>query len=148
MSAIIVQPSELAQWHALINEAQSRCSNTLPEDIESYLVYLLMRFSKRPEMASNMLALEFIKSLKASGDLRTEQLRDVGDKCLLFSGLFPGLAKKRHVSLSYFSDIGQSAYALISDHELGLNGRLFQALYQAFDSMIRVLQALRYCHEV
>ncbi len=53
---LIVHPTDLAQWHALINEAQAMRSLQLAEDLESYVVFLLMRFTSRPEIASTILA--------------------------------------------------------------------------------------------
>jgi len=50
MSQLILYPTETAQWHALVNEAQVSTRLMLNEDTESYLVFLLMRFSQSSEV--------------------------------------------------------------------------------------------------
>jgi hypothetical protein len=85
MDKLIIQPTAMAEWHSLVLEAEVASSLELGEELESYLVFLLLRFSARPEMAQSILALEFLQSLHTLGEKRLEQLRDLGDKCLLFS---------------------------------------------------------------
>ena len=49
MSELYLQPTPVAQWHALVNEAQLGCDVELGEELESYLVFMLMRFSDTRE---------------------------------------------------------------------------------------------------
>ncbi|MCW5589299.1 MAG: hypothetical protein KIT27_06500 [Legionellales bacterium] len=142
MKKIDLQPTMTAQWHALVNEAQHHTQIYLNEDLESYLVFLLIRFSQRPEMAGAILAMEFLESLHLLRRKREIQLRDVGDKCLLFSGLFPGVAQKRQVSDDYFVNMGQSAYSLLADGD-EQSARLYNNLSVAFENLITVLRAMR-----
>ena len=44
MTRLILEPTSVAQWQALVREAQSECNCNLDETLESYLVFLLMRF--------------------------------------------------------------------------------------------------------
>ena len=144
MEKVIIHPSftAQAQWHALVNDAEKACVLELGEEIESYLVFLLMRFAGRADLGSSILALEFLQSLHSSGEVRIEKLKELGDKCLLFSGLFPEQAKRRHVTRNYFTDMGQSAYSLIHDREGGW-AELYGALSEAFINMTTVLNVMR-----
>src|SRR5689334_10421216 len=111
MQSLILHPTATAQWHDLILTAQRTASIHLQEDLECYLVFLLMRFSDNPQLAGSVLGLDF---LEAYSKYRHQQLKEVGDKCLLYAGLFPGRAIKRRVKISYFVKLGQTAYATIS----------------------------------
>ena len=104
MRELILHPTDLSQWHALLNEAQTQVHQTLPIDIESYLVFMLMRFITQNQLLSSILALEFLETLQQNGaisrSVRLDHLQTIGDKSLLFCSLFPGMAQK-HVSLHY-----------------------------------------------
>lgn len=143
MSELVLKPTATAQWHSLINDAQSQCNLHLGEDQESYLVFLLMRFIERPELASKIMAMEFLQSMHKSGKERSDSLRDVGDQCLLFSGLFPKRAERRRVKVSYFVNIGKAAYTQLSETRMEGLAKLYQTLALQFVAMMDVLQAVR-----
>jgi hypothetical protein len=67
----------------------------------------------------------------------------VGDKSLLFCGLFPGIAEQRHVSLSYFSDMGQAAYLTASELQDKETADLYFQLSIQFITLQQILQAMR-----
>lgn len=140
--SLILGPTSMAQWQSLILEAEQACSVNLSEETESYLVFLLMRFIEKPDIASSILGLEFLEGAQDLSRAREEKLRDVGDKCLLYSGLFPGRAERRRVSISYFVNLGQAAYHTLSDHSSRL-AALYYALCEKFVAMMEVLQTTR-----
>src|SRR5437899_10481277 len=113
MSRLIIQPTEIAQWQELIKEAENSSQLVLNEELESYLVFLLIRFTGQPQLAKSVLALEFLENSRCLGQKQQEELRNVGDKCLLISGLFPGRAQRRRVKISYFVQLGQNAYVAL-----------------------------------
>ncbi len=142
MKALILQPTDLAQWHALVAEAQAACHLSLDEPLESYLVFLLMRFAHRPDLTRSIMALEFLEAQHHCGQ-QADRLREVGDRCLLFSGLFPQIAETRLVRVSYFVRIGRSAYdqlALLVDRK---RDALYGRLADAFVAVMDVLHAMR-----
>lgn len=143
MKKLIIHPTDMSQWHALVNEAQLLRSCTLAEDLESYLVFLLMRFASQPKVVSSVLAIDFLDIANTSGQERNDRLRELGDKSLLFSGLFPGIAQKKQVNLNYFIDIGQSAYGTLSSVSEQNIADLFAALREDFLTLMDVLQAMR-----
>ena len=142
MTELVLQPTETAHWHVLVNEAQCAAACQLEEPLESYLVFLLMRFTRRPDMLSRIMASDYLESQK-NGKVREEQLRDVGDHCLLLSGLFPSQAQRRRVSPGYFVDLGRSAYYEIAERGLHMAHTLFADLAREFVMLMDTLQAIR-----
>ena len=143
MDKLIINPTTMSQWQSLVTEASQLCSTSLEEEIESYLVFLLMRYSSSPDIAHNTVALEFLKAHDLPGEQKTETLRAVGDRCLLISGLFPGRARKRHVKISYFVHIGKSAYLSLSEVSDSGVATLFAELSKSFVPMMDVLHSMR-----
>lgn len=143
MTQVILGPTPVAQWYELITEAESTCSIKLGEQVESYLVFMLMRFLQKPDIAHSTLALEFLENIERVGSHRLDHLRDVGDKCLLFSGFFPARARRKRVSVTYFVRLGQTAYQTLAD-QTGKNWAvLYSALTQQFIPMMDILQTIR-----
>lgn len=143
MKQLILHPTDTSQWYALVNEAQAATRLVLNENTESYLVFLLMRFALGPKLVESVIALDFLESMHRPRLLQLELLRDVGDKSLLCSGLFPGLAKRRHVSLNYFSEMGQAAYLTIGEMEERQTAALYFQLSAQFITLQQILQAMR-----
>ena len=140
---LIQHSTAVEQWRRLVIDGESACSLSLGEDLESYLVFMLMRFANSPEVAVSILAMDFLESLHTMGKKRHEQLRDVGDKCLLFSGLFPGRAERRHVKISYYVELGQNAYGVLSGLSKKNAAHLFQSLCHHFVALMDVMHAMR-----
>ena len=143
MTTLTLHPTALAQWQALVNEAENTCKTPLGEDLQSYLVFLLMRYMTASEFANSLLAIEYLTSLNQQGRLREIQLRDVGDKCLLYSGLFPNHAERRRVKISYYVDLGISAYSSLALSLQGIRAQIFNQLSYQFVLLMDVLQAVR-----
>lgn len=143
MAALILEPTTTAQWQRLVQEASAHASRTLAEDLESYLVFLLARCCAQTDVLQRVMALEYLHGLAAQGSVRNERLRDVGDYCLLFTGLFPHLARRRLVRISYFVEIGRSAYLQLSEAAHQSAANLYSDLSTAFVMLMDVLQSMR-----
>lgn len=143
MNTLILHPTETCQWHALVNEAQASTRLVLNEDTESYLVFLLMRFTQGSKLIESIIALDFLGAMHTSTNRQVELLRDVGDKSLLFCGLFPGVAERRHVSLEYFSEMGQAAYLSAGEMQVNQLAGLYMQLSSDFVMLKQILQAMR-----
>lgn len=126
-----------APWHSLVVEAEARLGAHLPEDMESYLVFMLMRHLRDATLCRGSIALSFLESLQAPGTLRPDALRRVGDQCLLFTGFFPEQARRRGVSMDYFVQIGRNAYAQLARQPL------FTALACHFVLLADILAQIR-----
>jgi len=137
--SIVTNVTPTALWHEIVHEAEQSCSVTLKEDIESYLVFLLMRYINKPEFVKQIIASEFLQSMELTPAKREVALQEVGDKCLLFAGLFPSIAESRLVRLSYFVKIGQAAYVRISKK----SNDLYDHLGRQFVPLMDILQSIR-----
>ena len=142
MRRILDQPGNISHWQALVAEAEELSGVQLDEELESYLVFTLMRYLRRPEMTQRILALDFLEAFQQSHPQRSEALRDVGDQCLLFSGLFPRRAERRRVRVSYYVKLGRSAYQNLAD-SLNKTADLFARLAEEFIVAMDTLQAIR-----
>jgi hypothetical protein len=143
MQTLILEPTSQSQWQALVQEAQASCDRRLDETLESYLVFLLMRFCNQPHCTSRIIAEDYLNSQACSGELRIERLRDVGDHCLLFSGMFPQLAERRLVRVSYFVNLGRSSYQQLSDRLDHSWSVVYEHLSRAFVVLMDILHAMR-----
>ena len=143
MKELILHPTDISQWYALVNEAEAATQLALNENTESYLVFLLQRFSQAPQLLESVIAIDFLESMGASGQPHIDKLRAVGDKSLLLSGLFPGIAQRRHVTIDYYTGMGQTAYLTISELKHASVSELYLELSECFTSMQKILQAMR-----
>lgn len=142
MSKIVLE-SAAASWQKLVLEAEARCQMPLNEDLESYLVFLLMRHTEKPEITSNIMAMDYLESLAANGQNQQDKLRDVGDQCLIFSGLFPKIAERRLVKISYYANIGVSAYHSLADTCRTQLQEFYHLLAEEFVRLMDILQVIR-----
>ena len=136
---LLVNSTPTSLWYQIIHEAEAACEIPLEAEVESYLVFLMMRYTSKPEIARHIMATDFLKAYGSGPHQRQLVLQEVGDKCLLFSGLFPGIAEKRLVKVSYFVNLGQSSYATLSKTE----NDLYCSLSNQFVALMDVLQSLR-----
>jgi hypothetical protein len=143
MKELILHPTDLSQWYTIVNEAQASTNLVLDEGVESYLVFLLMRFSQNPHLMESIVALDFLESMHSSSKKQVALMREVGDKSLLFCGLFPGMASKRHVKLDYFSGMGQAAYLTVSELEEPSSSDLYIRLSTQFTNLQHILESMR-----
>ncbi len=143
MSRIIVGSSSTAEWQKLVHDGEIASDTQLGEELQSYLVFLLMRYLAKPDLTNRIMALEYIDSLASSGSIQKEQLRDVGDSCLLFSGFFPKVADKRRVNVGYYVGMGQSAYHQLAEICQEKMSDLFHCVGDGFVRLMDVLQAIR-----
>ncbi len=143
MGTILTDTSTTALWHTLLKDAETRASANLEEDLESYLVFLLMRHQRDDALGQRVLALDWMSSLELQGQARIDALQAVGDRCLLLAGLYPEQANRRLVSLSYFLMMGQSAYDELAAGLKNTMSKLYHHLANAFVGLVRVLIEIR-----
>jgi hypothetical protein len=141
---LLINPNPNGLWRDIIHEAEAECRSNLQVELESYLIDLLVRFTNKPEVAKQIMGIQFMESLKQTPTERDVALQNVGDSCLIYSGLFPGIAEKRLVKISYFVDLGRSAYSTISR----TSNDLYDLLTQRFVALMDILQSLGKRHEL
>lgn len=143
MPASIRQGARTELWQELVREAERRADRTLDELRESYLVFVLLRHQGDDCLLARTQALEWLSAQEEIGTARADALRDVGDRCLLIAGLFPGLAERRRVSVDYYIDLGRGAYDEAAHCSRAGYADLFQRLAQGYHDLVWVLRALR-----
>lgn len=144
MAMIITEHTNTEMWQKLVQHAGEHCHLTLDEELESYLVFMLMRHLDDTALADTVIAPRYLKGLLMQGRSGIQQLQTVGDQCLLFSGLFPKRTRRRLVKASYYVDIGRSAYLQLADRLKQTYAQLYQNLSTHFVEMMDILQALRF----
>ena len=143
MSDIPTQTAATAQWRELVKEAMSYNGVNLDEELESYLVFLLMRYMKETDLTSRVMALEYLRGMQSPASERNERMRDVGDQCLLFSGLYPKQAQRRQVKISYYVKMGRSAYSSLSGYTQSALATMYSNLADSFVALMDTLLAMR-----
>ena len=106
-----------------------------------------MRYTNNAELGADIVALDYQHSAACEGWHQKIILRDIGDKCLIYTGLFPGYAQIRHVGTGYFINIGQSAYGRLSELHTQLERDLYATLSHNFTHLTDVLQSARKIHK-
>ena len=128
--------SSEAQWHSLLHEAQTKVHLQLSEMLEHYLVVLLIRFTRRAESLCQAVAPHYLEAMRKENlQQRPGELRDVGDTCLLLSGLFPGRTSKLAVNTDYYISLGRSAYGEAATHLDTDDHPLFMSLAQGLSTL-------------
>lgn len=135
----IVQGDATGLWRDLVQEGEARSATALEEEVEAYLVFVLMRYVGDSTLLRRTMALELLEALQGAGRSRMDDLREVGDRCLLIAGWFPRLAARRRVGPRYFADLGRGAYGQLADAARQAYADLYAKLAQAFDPMVAVL---------
>ena len=143
MSLIYPEHTVTGAWHQLLQDAGDSCQFSMDEEMQSYLVYMLMRHTKDIEIADNVMANRYLQGLQAQGLQAIEQMRDVGDQCLLYCGFFPERCSRRLVKTRYYMDLGRSAYADLSARMKQGYADMYQKLAQHFVALMDVLLAMR-----
>ena len=143
MADILTRETVTALWQELVRDAERKAGRPLGEDLESYLVFTLMRHYRDAPLAHRVVALEWLEALQRDGRQREDELRDVGDRCLLIAGLYPELAQRRRVPLAYFVDVGRSAYDQLASELRAALAELYAQLARAFAQLVRVLVEVR-----
>jgi hypothetical protein len=133
---LLTNDNALILWRDTVKEAEDQCSILLKQELENYLVTLLAQYSRKPEIAKQVFATAFLEAQHAHDNYSLQQM---GDQCLLFAGLFPRAAEGKLVKVSYFVDLGRSAYTSISIK----TNDLFSSLAFQFVMLMDILQSIR-----
>ncbi|MDF1797454.1 MAG: hypothetical protein P1U63_13040 [Coxiellaceae bacterium] len=144
-SHFIIQPTSQAIWHHVVKDAHQQSGYQYNEEVENYLVMTLEKFLTDNQFACETVAIKLLEGLTDDSFAQGDRLRDVGDECLLLSGLFPERALKRNVSLSYYIGAGRQAYKTLSHQssESFHNPVLFAALSTHFTGLMDILHLIR-----
>jgi hypothetical protein len=137
---LLIDTTSLALWHTIVHDAETSCNIMLERELEAYLVFLLMRYVNKPELVQQVIAPQFLAANDSRHAAGRVVMQEVGDKCLLLAGLFPAIAEKRLVKLSYFVNLGQAAYLATSKKSSDLH----DLLAHQFVALMDILQSIRH----
>lgn len=145
MNGIHLSSSITAEWHSLVSDAEAQCGFHVDDSLRHYLIITLDHFTTDSQLASVVIAIDFLEGLESFGRIGNSLLRQVGDRCLLLSGLFPEQARKRLVNEEYFVSIGRQAYETIATVSIqaAYHSELFHQLSEEFIHLTQILQAMR-----
>jgi len=99
-------------FYNMVKENNEFTGADLPEDIEVYIIMLLAYYTDRPlDVLETNFGLSFLQISKN----KYKFTKELGDKSLFVSGVFPDLGVKYGIKKSYYQDIGISCYETISE---------------------------------
>lgn len=145
MNKLLTNTTEMAHWHQLVLDTQNAKGIYLSEPLENYLVLTLCAYTTRTSLASIVLAIEFLECINELSHQNLLKLRDVGDHCLILSGLFPERIKRKNISASYLENIGREAYYTLSYAPIQwqLDHQLFYQLFENYGDITQLLRGIR-----
>lgn len=126
----------------LVSQASSELGRRPSPLASSYLVDLLdsrvraPRPAPGPDAAPETLAESLVEALLSDGSARLARLRALGDRALFDAGFFGASLRRRTVGVSYYRDIGSSAYLRVSH---GTGSPLFEELATGFALFVELL---------
>lgn len=130
-----------SSWYDLLVEAQKETSIFLPPSLEHYVSLLLKHYLSRLDFFEEPIGFELLACSTKPAPLIHYQ--DVGDRCLIISGLFPDFVVRKNVSQGYLKKIGKSAYYQVSLHSDKTIQPLFYRLSTQFEEISTILGHFR-----
>jgi hypothetical protein len=94
--------------YELIKRAENELTINLPHELEAYLVHLFAYYMDKPRVNTVPVGLRLLSASTLPVSVRKEELKAVGDECLLINSM--GWGSNRWPSKSYYADMGQTAY--------------------------------------
>lgn len=127
------QPYIKASWE-LVLQAEGKAEVTLDDSLEAYLVHMMARNFRNPNLPPEIICLEFPAA-------RTpEDFRQIGDSCLFVDAW--RVRKARLVSSDYYQNLGRIAYASAALASRPID-EMFEQVAQAFPMLSRVLRGVQ-----
>lgn len=131
---------ESAHWYAMLGRAEYMIQDSLPEEVEYYLVNLFFRQDKEALVVFDGQHAFFTNDSEESDYAKLQRL---GDKCLLLCGFFPEFSQMYRVAMEDWLDMGANAYRrliLLADED---EESLFQFLSNNFSSVAELLAQMQ-----
>lgn len=132
-------------WVDLLKEGQDRAHVSLSETEESYTVFMLQRFTRRTDLTTITFALAFMEHERESPVRRQDSLWETADASLLVAGLFPERARRKNVSVSYFTDMSQICFFELAGICDRLNHQGEANMYREIGAGVERVAYVLYC---
>ena len=136
LTSLAVDESLASYFFDQFERAQQRDSDALDDEIEAYVIHLLVDHLRRPNVAgrtSPALATQYL----AARERGATALREVGDRALYIAGVVPRSLDRSPVDVRYVAGIGEAAYRGVHARQSRLE--LFERLADGFGSIIALL---------
>jgi hypothetical protein len=115
-TALSIESNATVYFHDLIVEAQERQNLRVHEDVEFYLVNLLVDYlSINAAQQTDCLALTYAKAQASPHGERILLFKQLADSSLYFAGFFQEFFLKKGLDLSYCITMGSNAYQQLAD---------------------------------
>lgn len=103
-------------FHEKVVQAQERQNLKLSENVEFYLVNLLVEFIQQgpAEQQDDCLALLLKQAVEADEGHQVHLFKRLGDTALYFSGFFQEYFTRKCFDLKYYMSMGENAYSNLS----------------------------------
>ncbi len=122
-------------FHDVIKETTETHGYTVPVDVEAYLVMLLSNYVERNEFLPQTSFAEQHLKLTHNNPYHAKEL---GDVCLIVTGVFPRYGNRAGLGPEYFQNIGRNSYHVAS---IKLNTELFSVLCKNFPLVSDILNS-------
>jgi hypothetical protein len=127
------QPYIKASWD-LVMEAEGRTEVYLQDDLEAYLVHMMARNFRNPNMPPDIICLNFPQARTA------EDFRQIGDDCLFVDAW--DVRRAKLVNRDYYQRMGQIAYSSAAIVSRPIN-ELYGRVAKEFSLLSQVLRGVR-----
>lgn len=139
-------PTPEAQWHLLLCEAWHKSNFPVNESVRDYLAFMLLRFSKRPQIFEELSAFRFFEFVLGIQGVDATSMQDVADISLLYVAFFPERSTHRREprSLRYSAEIGTTLYERLARDAEGKDdwfSKAYREMKSSFGLAVLVLRS-------
>ena len=135
-----LQPNAHAQWFQVLSDLQKETRVSLPAEIEHYLLMTLLYHTEQTSLLEACLSEHFFEALE--GRFVPAKWQEIGDKCLIISGIFPQWSQRRVRSEKFLHQMGKLGYRQASLQYFGAEKKIFSYLHEHFEPVTELLHQL------
>ena len=130
-------------WQQHLNTAIQTTKPNISLNTQAYLVYTIDHYMTDSTLCNRKpLGLYCFEALSEHDHLK---LREVGDRCLILSSIFPQYAAARNTQRAFYNQLGQSAYHMLAHQTPKSNNQqaLFLELSIKFPIIVNTIREIR-----
>ena len=138
---LLTESTAVSAIYNMVIEAENNCGIFLEQDLQSFVVYALLRNINNNQLKDFVFATELLNAVNTTN---RRNLEAVLDNALIYAGMYPQRANKSGLSTSYYHDIGVAASSQLSVYYANLNSsyqNVYKKISTDFSYMITVLKS-------
>ena len=124
-----MERSYVSAFYDVVKYTSEKSGYDLPTDVEAYLVYFLADYIKKKGFPPEKAFAITLDEIKRTGET-IHRSRYLAEDCLFLTSFCPTYARKRGMSLRYYSSMGTYSYYDYSD---AINDNLFRQIGDMFE---------------